>query len=247
MAVIKGAEPFLLPGGKRGVLLTHGFTGSPSEMRLLGQCLQARGFTVLAPRLSGHGSTVAEMAQTAWPHWYAAVEDGYHLLSGLCDEIYPVGLSMGGLLSLKLASEYKVNKIAVLSTPIHIADKRLSLLPLYSKFRGFVPKRRKRMNIDPIYSVCYNAIPLKSLNSLLQLIKTMEEVLPRITVPALIMQSKAEHTVVPDSAQYIYDRLPNPDKRLIWLEHSGHIVTLDMEREKVFNILAEWLGVSGAQ
>lgn len=242
MAVMKGAEPFLLPGGNRGVLLTHGFTGSPSEMRLLGKFLQAKGFTVLAPRLLGHGSTVEEMAQTSWPHWYAAVEDGYHLLSGLCKEINSVGLSMGGLLSLKLASEYKVNKIAVLSAPIHIADKRLPLLPVYSKFRGFIPKRRKRMNVDPIYSVSYNAIPLRSLNSLMQLIKSMEEVLPCITAPALVMQSKAEHTVIPDSAQYIYDRLPNPDKKLIWLEHSGHILTLDTEREKVFHAVAEWLG-----
>jgi carboxylesterase len=239
---MKGAEPFLLQGGKRGVLLTHGFTGAPSEMRLLGQFLHAKGFTVLAPRLLGHGSTVEDMARTEWPDWYAAVEDGYHLLSGLCNEIYPVGLSMGGLLSLKLASEYKVEKIAVLSTPIHIADKRLPLLPVYSKFRGYIPKKRKRMDVDPIYSVCYNAIPLKSLNSLLQLIKTMEQVLPKVDVPALVMQSKAEHTVIPDSAQYIYDRLLNTDKELVWLEHSGHILTLDMEREKVFNMVAEWIG-----
>lgn len=242
MAIMKGAEPFLLPGGKRGVLLTHGFTGSPSEMRLLGEFLHAKGFTVLAPRLLGHGSTVEEMARTSWFDWYAAVEDGYHLLQGLCSEIYPVGLSMGGLLTLKLASEYRVDKVAVLSAPIHIADKRLPLLPVYSMFRGFVPKRRKRMNVDPIYSVSYQTTPLKCLQSLLQLIKTMDTVLPLVTVPALVLQSKAEHTVLPESAQYIYDRLSSHDKKLVWLDRSGHIVTLDMERDKVFHILAEWLG-----
>ncbi len=93
--LMAGAEPFLLPGGEQGVLLVHGFTGSPSEMRLLGEYLNGQGYTVLAPRLAGHGTRVEEMITTGWPMWYENVEDAYHLLSGLCPDITAVGLSMG--------------------------------------------------------------------------------------------------------------------------------------------------------
>ncbi|VBB07540.1 serine aminopeptidase s33 [Lucifera butyrica] len=243
MAIIRGAEPFILPGGSRGALLIHGFTGAPSEMRLLGEFLHNKGFTVLAPRLCGHGTSPEEMARTQWPHWYSAVEDGFHILTGLCSEIVVVGLSMGGLLGLKLTAEYpSITKVVSLSTPIRIADKRLPLLPLYRVFRDYAPKKRRRLKVDPFYSVCYETTPLKSLSSLLELIRHVDKLLPLIDRPALIMQSRVEHTVRPESAQHIYQRLGSKEKKLIWLEKSGHIVTLDVEKEQVFETIAEFLG-----
>ncbi|SDN12778.1 carboxylesterase [Dendrosporobacter quercicolus] len=241
LVILKGAEPFLLPGSKQGVLLIHGFTGSPSEMRLLGEFLQKLGYTVLAPRLCGHGTSAAEMAETKWPHWYDAVQDGYHLLQGLCTEISVVGLSMGGLLSLKLAVDYPVSKVACLSAPIYIADKRLPLLNLVRMFRNFVPKKRRRLEVDPLYSVCYDQTPLSSLSSLLALIKHVNQQLPDMDKPVLIMQSRREHTVQPKSARHIYDRVGSSDKRLIWLEKSGHIITLDVERDLVFKQIKNFL------
>ncbi|EAX46927.1 Carboxylesterase [Thermosinus carboxydivorans Nor1] len=234
MAIIRGAEPFLLPGGDYGVLLVHGFTGSPAEMRLGGQYLHARGYTVLAPRLCGHGTNEREMRLTAWPHWYSAVEDGYHLLRGLCRKVAAVGLSMGGLLVLKLAAEYPVDKVVSLSAPIYLADRRLPLLPAYRLFRRYIPKKRKRYDVDPIYTVGYDRMPLDCLTSLLELIKHVDKLLPVITAPALVIQSQAEHTVRPESARHIINRLGSVDKRLIWLGRSGHVVTLDVERDEVF-------------
>jgi carboxylesterase len=232
----------MLPGDDRGVLLIHGFTGSPSEMRLLAIFLNALGYTVLAPRLCGHGTNAAEMAHTKWFHWYSAVEDGYHLLKGLCKEVSVVGLSLGGLFSLKLGLEYPVHKVVALSTPIYIADKRLSLLPIYRFFRDFMPKKRRRfLDIDPIYSVCYALTPLSSLSSLLELIKQIDRSLPRFVKPLLIMQSRNEHTVQPKSAQHIFDKVSSLDKRLVWLDKSGHILTLDSEREHVFQHIADFL------
>lgn len=241
MAILKGAEPFLLPGGRQGVLLVHGFTGSPSEMRLLGEYLHALGYTVLAPRLCGHGTSAAEMAETKWPHWYSSVEDGYHFLKALCSEIYVVGLSMGGLLSLKLAAEYPVERLVSLAAPIQIHDRRLPLLPLYRLFRRTVTKKRKPMDVDPRYSVCYDETPLSSLSSLLELIKHVSGLLPAVTVPALVIQSRAEHTVRPESAAYIYERLGSKEKKLIWLEKSGHVITLDSERDTVFTYIKNFI------
>ncbi|SDF80775.1 alpha/beta hydrolase [Sporomusa acidovorans] len=242
MAIIPGAEPFYLPGGKTGILLVHGFTGAPSEMRLAGEYLNHLGYTIFAPRLSGHGTTPEDMAKTIWPHWYSSVEDGYHVLRSSCSNIAAVGLSMGGLLVLKLASEYPVSKLAVLSAPIYIANKRLPLLPFYRVFTNYVAKKRKRLpNVAEQYSINYERTPLNSLNSLLKLIRHVDALLPFITVPTLVVQSKKEHTVEPVSAQYIYNKLGSTDKKLLWLQKSGHIVTLDTEREYVFQELGRFL------
>lgn len=242
MAIMKGAEPFLLPGSEHGVILVHGFTGSPSEMRLLGNYLNGIGFTVIAPRLTGHGISPEAMAETVWSEWYGDVEDAYHMLTGMCTTIDVVGLSMGGLLALKLAAEYSINKVASLSAPIFIADRRLPMLPFYRMVRKYAPKNRRRFyDVDPIYSVCYDRTPLKCLESLLDLIKHIDILLPAIEQPALIIQSRNDHTVRPKSARYIYDVLGSAEKQLIWLEESGHIVTLDSERENVFEILADFI------
>ncbi len=242
MAIMPGAEPFFLPGGETGVLIVHGFTGAPSEMRLVGKYLNNLGYTVLAPRLLGHGTTPEDMAKTSWPHWYSSVEDAYHVLSGTCSNVAAVGLSMGGLLTLKLASEYPLRKLAVLSTPIYIANKKLKLLPLYRMFTNFVRKKRKRLPAEgEEYSISYDMTPLTSLTSLIQLIDHVVTLLPSVTLPTLVMQSKNEHTVEPESAQFIYNNLGSTDKKLVWLNKSGHIITLDAEREYVFQEIGQFL------
>ncbi|MBP2650881.1 MAG: Carboxylesterase [Firmicutes bacterium] len=241
MPIVSGAEPFFLPGEDKGVLLVHGFTGSPSEMLLLGEHLNQLGYTVLGPRLCGHGTNVEDMARTNWLHWYGAVEDGYYILKAVTKSVAVVGLSMGGLLALKLAHEYPVSKVAALSAPIFINERRLPLLPIYRLFKKFVLKKRRKLPVDIRYSVNYDATPLSSLTSLLEFIKHVDKLLPEIKVPALVIQSRREHTVKPESAEYIYSRLGSRHKQLVWLERSGHIVTLDIERNKVFDCVSEFL------
>lgn len=242
MAVLEGAEPFYLPGGEQGVLLIHGFTGSPAEMRLLGESLHSKGYTVFAPRLCGHGTTVEEMSKTKWFHWYSGVEDGFHILKSTCKSVAVVGLSMGGLLAFMLAAEHPIAKVVSLCTPIYIADKRLDMLPMYRMFREYVPKKRKvYMDLSPKYSVGYCETPLSSLSSLVELIEQVDRLLPTIKIPLLIVQARWEHTVQPRSATHIYDKVGSSEKQLVWLEKSGHVVTLDVERELVFQHIIHFL------
>ncbi len=242
MKVLHGAEPFFWPAGKKGVLLIHGFTGSPSEMRLLGEHLHKEEYTVFAPRLCGHGTTPEDMASTSWNHWYGSVLDAYHLLNAMCDEIIVIGLSMGGLLALELAVNQQVSKVISLSAPIYLAEKRLPWLPLAALFTNYVPKRRKAIaGLDPRYSVCYRLTPLQSVKSLLKLIKHVRRQLSQVAQPLLIIQSRAEKTVVPASAQFIYDHVLTDCKKLVWLEKSGHLVTLDSEHETVFAEIDQFL------
>ena len=148
---------------------------------------------------------------------------------------------MGGLLALKLAAEYPVAHVAALSAPIFLTTRRLPLLPLYRAFRRFIPKKRRVYDIDPRYHVAYDSTPLASLSSLLDLIQSVQEDLPNVHCPALIIQSRREHTVRPESATFIQDHLGSQAKELFWLEKSGHVITVDIEREKVFTKVADFL------
>lgn len=117
MQIVQGAESYMLEGGDHGVLLIHGFTGSPGELKLLGEYLHLGGFSVLGVRLPGHGTTPAELNKTEWPDWYAAVQDSYRSLSASCSRVSVVGLSMGGLLAMKLAAEVKVHSAVFFGNP----------------------------------------------------------------------------------------------------------------------------------
>lgn len=235
-----GAEEFFLPGSsEKGVVLVHGFTGAPPEMRLLGEFLQERGgFTILGIRLPGHGSTVEDLEKTRWPDWYRAVEEGVMRLRQHCAHVYIVGLSMGALLAMKAAVELPVEKAAFLAAPIFLQDKRLPFVKVLRYFIRRVKKHKRFYNVGQEYQQGYEETPTRPLPSLLGLLALCKnDYLLRIRIPVLIVQSKDEKTVEPDSARYIYQRLrsvPPAEKELLWLENSGHIVTLGEAREVVF-------------
>lgn len=236
--MMRGAEPFFFPGGERGALLLHGFTGTPAEMRLAGEFLNRLGYTVLGPRLAGHGTSPEELAGTVWRHWYADAEDGFYLLRGLCREVAVVGLSMGGLLALRLAAEYPVDRVVAVNAPIFLRDRRVRLLPVYRLFQRYALKKRRPLAVNDAYSISYEQTPLASVASLLELVKATDGLLSAVAAPTLLIQSRNDGTVRPDSAEYIYRRLGCRDRRLVWLERSGHVATIDVEYQRVFDEIA---------
>src|SRR5258708_801901 len=119
--IIPSAEPFFFPGSRTGCLLVHGFTGSPKEMRPLGEYLNRKGYTVLGVRLAGHATRPQDMIGSNWSDWTASVEDGYRLLQGAVDRIYLIGLSMGGALSLLMSTRLNVEAVVAISTPYKLA------------------------------------------------------------------------------------------------------------------------------
>lgn len=242
MRVIPGAEEFYFEGGSVGCLLVHGFTGSPAEMRLLGERLAGAGYTVYGVRLAGHGTCPEDMLRTDHNQWYKSVEHGWETLSRNCAKIFVIGLSMGGTLALHLAGNYPVQGVVALSTPIYINNRKLPFLLIFRLFRTFETKQRKAMAVDPRYNISYDRTPLRCVTSLLKLIKLSMGRLQRISAPVLIIQSTVEHTVKPESAEYIFRNLTGTqEKELVWLHESGHVITLDKERETVFSKVLEFV------
>ena len=244
MQIMEGAETFLLEGNNgKAVLLLHGYTGTTAEMRPLGNHLHSLGYTVLCPRLPGHGTSVEDLNETVASQWVAAAKLGYAILAKQYSKIYVAGLSMGALLAIVIAATEKVEKAALLATPIFLQDKRAPFLPILRYFIHYLPKHKRNYHEMQKYCQAYDRMPTKPLTSLFALIKTCKkELVQKITVPCLVLQSKIEHTVNPKSAQYIYDHLGTAKdaKKLLWFEKSGHILTLDLEHEKVFQAVADF-------
>lgn len=242
MKVIKGAEEFMLQGTTaKGVLLIHGYTGTPAEMRLLGDHLHQQGYTVLGVRLPGHGTKPEDLNETKWQHWYAAAEEGFLRLQECCEEVMVAGLSMGGLLAIKVAAELPVTKAAILAAPVYVQDKRAPFLHFLRFFIRYLKKRKRNYFVAEKYNLAYDVMPTKPLGSLFELVDLCKKkLLEKITVPCIVLQSTIEHTVQPKSAQYIYDRIGSQQKKLVWYKNSGHILTLDVERESVFEEISKF-------
>ena len=143
--IMKGGQPFFIPGGRTGCLVVHGFTASPQEVRRLGEHLASQGYTVLGPRLSGHATEVRDLRRARWQDWLHSVQDGYHMLRHQVDQIILVGLSLGGVLSLILASQKPVDGIIAMSTPFELPKQGLLkwIRPILRPLSVVVPQLAK--------------------------------------------------------------------------------------------------------
>ena len=210
-------------------------------MHLLGEYLNSKGFTVKCVLLPGHGTTPEDLNETTTDDWYAEAEHACCELLSSHSKVMVAGLSMGGLLTIRIASQLPIERAAILAAPIYLQDKRVPLFPILRYFVKYLPKQKRNYHEAAKYNVAYDKMPTKPIGSILQMIKTAKaEYIPKIEIPCLVMQSKIEHTVAPKSAQYIYDNIKSKVKKLVWFEHCGHILTLDNEREKVFELVGEF-------
>jgi carboxylesterase len=244
--VIPGAEPFYFPGGTTGCLLIHGFTGTPKEMRGLGEYLSQQGYAVLDVRLAGHATCPEDMLHVRWEDWVASVEDGWNLLAGSTQQAFVAGLSMGGVLALHLAAHHPVAGVIAMSTPHHLPDDpRLRFIEILSKFQPRVSKGNPDW-FDPAVlqeHIDYPYYPTRAIAELRDLLAEMRTALPRVTAPALLIHSKNDGSVRPEDGhvEQIYAALGSPAKRIQWIEGSGHVITCDAARCLVFECAADFI------
>ncbi|MBM7558005.1 alpha/beta hydrolase [Halanaerobacter jeridensis] len=232
------AKPFYKEGNSQACLLIHGFSGSPAHMRYLGQRLHQEGYTVSGVLLPGHGTSLEKMEKTNSKDWWSKVETEYQSLSEDHEEVYVLGLSMGGTLSLLLAENYDVDKIVSIAAPIKLQDKRAYLTPLIKYFKRF--EEWPENDLDE-YDIGYSGMPVKSVPELLELIKDSEKNLNKISCPTLIVQSQDDQTVKPISAEIIYNNIANTNKEILWLENSGHVCTVGEEKEEIHQKVVRFL------
>ena len=233
----KDAETFFMQGGDEGVLLIHGFTGSPAELLLLGNFLNAAGFTVLGIRLAGHGTNENDLIKTSQENWFNTVLDGWSILNSVCKKIFVVGHSMGGLLALKLSVFKKVDKLATIAAPIFV-DESLGAEDLppreFCGTQSVLRPRRKLKNVPPAANQIYRKMPLISVHELFDLIEGVKKILPKVQTPLLILHSKDDHTAKPESLDFIFENVSSKILRKKFFEIGGHLLPLTESREEVF-------------
>lgn len=226
-------------GNDVGIVLVHGFTGSPFEVRFLGEQLAREGFTIRAPLLPGHGTTLDDLDRTTWNDWTEAVERAVDAMHIRCGRVAIVGQSLGGLLALHLASHRRdVTCVASLAAPLWLEglSARVAAWTTRGPLRGVraIPKlggsdvRDKRVKRE---NPCYPAIPTKALAQLLDFMHVVEDALPRVSQPVLVVHARQDHTAPVACAAKIAELTRAVRVRI--LDRSYHLIAADVERDIV--------------
>ncbi len=234
-------KPFFFEGGKTGVLLIHGFTGSPGTMKVLGEALSEDGYTVSGIRLPGHGTHITDMENATWQNWLAEARSGALELQEQCDNVVICGLSMGGLLALILASELPVEGVVTIAAAMELTDKLSNLAWLFKYFVRYRGDGKRDDNEHP-YKISYGVTPIRKVPDLLKLQKIAKAGLHNIRCPLLIMRAMKDETVTQNAADIIHNGTINSKKREIFnLENSKHLCTVDNEANIIINKLREFI------
>jgi len=254
----------LYPGSRIGVLLIHGLSGTPTELSLLAKDLNHYGFTVLCPLLAGHCQSEADLLKTGWQDWYDSVEKAYQSFSQYMDAIFVGGISAGAVLSLYLTQNRpgQLRGLGLYSITLHwdgwTIPKLSFLLPMVLRlpvigkryrFEESYPYGIKNERIrEKIYAKMmsgdsstagFSGIPGRSLLELWQLVDIVKAGLPKLATPAFLAHACDDDIASIRNALYIKEHIGGPS-RLIALENSYHMITIDQERKKVSFESARW-------
>lgn len=234
------SEPFYFERGPVACLLIHGFSGSPAEVRPLGEYLAEQGVSVKAPLLPGHGTTPEDLQKTRWPQWVRAAEHELAELQAQHGRVHVVGFSMGGLVSLYLGAHRELASVTTLSTPAKLADWRQILVPLARYFVKYYPAKVSNPEIAAQLD-SYDRFPVEAMHSLLRLARQVRRDLPRVTAPLLALQGDRDRWIAGESGDYIVANAGSSEKNLVLLPGRNHLITLERGREEVFRRVHDWI------
>ena len=250
-----------------GVLLIHGITGGPAEMKPLQRKLAARGFTVSCPRLAGHCSSLAELKKTRWRDWYASVDEALTELRETCDTVFVSGLSMGALLALQIAAARPddVQGVATLSATFfydgwnvpQIRQRVILPLVIYSPLRFFLSWRepspfgikdeRIRNIIASVYAndsasmpekYGYSEFPGVTIRETFRLIRATKGDLGRVTAPLLIVHAVEDDMASLANARFLASAVASPTIETYFVDDTYHVLTLDKRKNDVADRVA---------
>jgi carboxylesterase len=230
---IPESESLRLFAGKTGVLMIHGFRGSPASIKPWALSLHEKGLSVVAPTLAGHGTHWSDLNKVSWEDWYDVVEKEFLELKKTCDQVFVAGFSMGGALALRL-SQIRGSELAgtiLVNASIYDERKRFKLVPALSLFLPSIPGGPGDVAKPGAPQHGYERIPLRGLNQLRKLWEVVERDLYLVDLPLMVSYSLNDHVVHPVCSETIIDNVYSADIREVVFEKSFHNVALDHDAE----------------
>lgn len=238
----KEHQPFFFPAGKRAVLLLHGFTGSSADVRMLGRFLEKKGYTSYAPHYRGHGVPPEQLIETGPNEWWEDVVQSYQTLKEKgYGQIAVAGLSLGGVFSLKLAMNFPLKGVITMCSPMTMKTKELmfqGVIKYAKEYKKFEGKTEQQIQ-EEIEAIRQKGMP--GLEDLRQFVQEVRNELDLVYAPVLVIQSRNDEIIDPDSAHIIYENVESLNKKLVWFEDSGHVITLSKEKQKLHEVIFEFL------
>lgn len=217
-----------------GVVVSHGFSGSPESVRPWAEHLAAQGFAVNMPLLPGHGTSWEEMSRTPWQRWYTEVEKSYFELASRCDQIFIAGLSMGGALALRIAEHHPVAGLALVNPALAVVDPRVKLAGLMRHVLKSTPAIGNDILKPGAEEYAYDRTPVAAVAQLMKLIKDTAGNLTKVTAPITVFLSTVDHIVADSSVDRIRAGVSSKDLHIVKLANSYHVATLDNDAPEIF-------------
>jgi carboxylesterase len=229
------AAPFSADGGPVGVLVLHGFTGSPQTVRPWAAHLAAAGLTVRAPLLPGHGADWRELAKTGWTDWYGCAERAFTELYARCDQVFVAGISMGGCLAFRLAETQgdRVSGLVVVNPSLAGDNPLIPFTPALKYVIRAIPSIGGDIKNPGAQEGALKRTPVASVATLPRMWKTTVAELASVTQPVLVYRSTVDHVVGPASMKVLTAALPGAEVRP--LANSYHVATLDNDAPEIFD------------
>ena len=246
---VAGAETIeMQEGGRAAVLLLHGFGDTPQTLGHLAKYLHGLGFDVKAPLLPGHGRNVQAFLESRRDQWIACAREEYARLRVTHERVSIAGLSMGGAIAAIVASENKdVASLVLISPYLEMpATHRVAaaLHPLWDGIAGVRKSSNPRSILDPeerAKNLGYGVYSGRMLYELWRLAESARHALKSIKAPTLLIQSRADPRIAPGVAERAIARVRADEKKLVWAEGGGHIITVDYGRDRVFEEAGSWI------
>lgn len=232
-AVVRGAEPFSFDGGDDGILMLHGFSGSPASLRPMGEWFAEQGPSVVGVRLPGHGTDLRDFASRRWPEWVAAVEEAFDELRVRSSRVVVFAQSFGAALAVHLAAERPddVDGLALLSP--YLFDARLLVVPV----ARLVKRRSKAVGDDiarpGVTELAYPEVPVPAIVTMAGFLKIARRDLARVTSPALVFAPGHDHTIPRSNPRKVLEALGSARKELVECPNSYHVISLDHDAPMV--------------
>lgn len=226
-----------------GVVLCHGFTGSPTSMEPWAEHLRAEGFATSVPLLPGHGTTWQDLNTVPWTRWYAAVDEAATELAARTRTLFVAGLSMGGALALRLAQlrGSEIGGLVLVNPAVRSADRRLLALPLLRRVLASMPGIANDIAMPGQDENAYSRTPLNGVAAMMRLWRVVRADLPLVDQPVLLFRSRTDHVVDPSSARMIMQKISSPEATERVLHRSWHVATLDHDAETIFTESADFI------